>query len=253
MQTLSRQAIVPDELAGKRLDQAAALVLPEFSRTRLKQWIQSGQLTLDGATVDAKQRVCGGERLNLEATLEPLSAVGPEAIPLDVVYEDGDVIVIDKPAGLVVHPGAGNWSGTLQNALLAFDQSLEAVPRAGLVHRLDKDTSGLLVVARNLNAQTQLVSQIQARSMARVYQAVCQSTLTGGGVVDAPIDRHYARSKTHGSSRTGSPGTHALHRSRSVPRAYTYRSAIGNRAHPSNPRAYGTHSSPASGRSGIRR
>jgi 23S rRNA pseudouridine1911/1915/1917 synthase len=189
VQTVSRRLNVPEALAGKRLDQAAAELLPEFSRSRLKQWIDSGALTVDGHLGSGKQRVRGGEALALDAGLEAVVPAAPEAIPLDILYQDEALVVVDKPAGLVVHPGAGNPAGTLQNALLHFDSDLEAVPRAGLVHRLDKDTSGLLVVARNLSSQQQLAAMIERREIKRVYRAVCQTTLSGGGVIDVPIGR----------------------------------------------------------------
>lgn len=189
MERIRHTAVVPTGLAGHRLDQAAATVFGEFSRSRLKGWIESGALTLNGKPAQPKTKVAGGETLVLDAALEPVVPVEPEPIRIDVVWEDPDLIVIDKPAGLVVHPGAGNPSGTLQNALLAHDPGLAAVPRAGLVHRLDKDTSGLMVVARNLGAQQRLAAMIERRAVSRVYVAVCQGVLTAGGVIDAPVDR----------------------------------------------------------------
>ncbi len=190
MERISRTVVVPADFAGKRLDQAAAALMSEFSRSRLKTWIDDGRLTVDGTSAQPKSRLAGGERLVLETELEPLAEVGPEPIPLNIVWQDEQLFVIDKPAGLVVHPGAGNASGTLQNALLNLDPVLAAVPRAGLVHRLDKDTSGLLVVARTLAAHASLVEQLQTRRMGRVYEAVCQAVLSGGGAIDAPLDRH---------------------------------------------------------------
>ena len=190
MDRISRRAVIPAELAGKRLDQVAAVLMSEFSRNRLKLWIQGGQLTIQGAPAQPKLRVQGGEELLLEAELEPVTRVEAEAIALKLVHEDDELFVVDKPAGLVVHPGAGNPSGTLQNALLNLDPRLAAVPRSGIVHRLDKDTSGLLVIARSLTAQQSLVAQIERREVRRTYQAVCQGVLTGGGSVDASIDRH---------------------------------------------------------------
>ncbi len=190
MERISRKVEVPADLAGKRLDQAAALLMSEFSRSRLKTWIDDGRLTVDGMSAQAKSRLAGGEELVLETELEPLAEVGAEPIPLTIVWQDAQLFVIDKPAGLVVHPGAGNASGTLQNALLNLDPALAAVPRAGIVHRLDKDTSGLLVVARTLAAHAALVGQLETRRMGRVYEALCQGVLSGGGTIDAPIDRH---------------------------------------------------------------
>lgn len=190
MERISRNVVVPADFAGKRLDQAAAMLMSEFSRSRLKAWIDAGRLTVDGTSARPKARLAGGERLVLDTELEPVAEAGPEPIPLTVVWQDDELFVIDKPAGLVVHPGAGNASGTLQNALLNLDPALAAVPRAGLVHRLDKDTSGLLVVARTLPAHASLVAQIETRRMGRVYEAVSHGVLSGGGTIDAPLGRH---------------------------------------------------------------
>jgi 23S rRNA pseudouridine1911/1915/1917 synthase len=189
-ESVSRQTTVPAEFAGQRLDRALAEIWSDYSRSRIRQWIESGELTVDGAVVAPRLKLKGGETVAIDAELEPVLELAPEPIPIDVVYEDADLIVVDKLAGLVVHPGAGNPGGTLLNALLHFDPSLARVPRAGLVHRLDKDTSGLLVVARNLTSQQKLVEMIEQRRVTRVYEAVCQTALTGGGVIDAPIDRN---------------------------------------------------------------
>lgn len=180
-----------EEYAGKRLDVVLADLFPEYSRSRLKQWIEQGQVLLDGDRVKPKTRVIGDEQLQLKAQpVESEENCEPENIPLDVVYQDDAIIVINKPAGLVVHPAAGHYSGTLQNALLYFDESLAAVPRAGIVHRIDKDTTGLMVVARNLSAHNYLAQQIQQHAVVREYQAVVHGVLTGGGVVELPIGRH---------------------------------------------------------------
>jgi 23S rRNA pseudouridine1911/1915/1917 synthase len=189
--SVTRRVVVPPELAGKRLDQAAAVLIPEFSRSRLKTWIDAGSLTVGGAQLDPKHKLRGGEELVLAAQLEPVVPVRPESIPIRVVHRDEALMIVDKPAGLVVHPGTGNPSGTLQNALLHVDASLAALPRAGLIHRLDKDTSGLLIVARTLSAQSKLAGRLERREIHRIYHAVCQGALTGGGVVDAPIGRHH--------------------------------------------------------------
>jgi len=186
-----RVARVPDDLAGMRIDRVLAQLFPEFSRARLQQWLRDGQVRLDRLPPrSAREKVRGGEEVELSAVIEPDERWRPEAMPLDVVYEDESLIVINKPAGMVVHPAAGNRDGTLLNALLHHDPTLAAVPRAGIVHRLDKDTSGLLVVARTLSAQHILAAQIQARTISRVYQAVVVGVMTGGGEVDAPIGRH---------------------------------------------------------------
>lgn len=185
-----RRVAVPAALAGRRLDQAAAELIPEFSRSRLKGWIEAGRLTVAGERAEAKRKVREGEEIVLDAELEPAVPVRSEPIALNIAYEDDALLIVDKPAGLVVHPGAGNPSGTLQNALLHYDASLAALPRAGLIHRLDKDTSGLLLVARSVQAQTVLAARMERREIRRGYRAVCQGVLTGGGVVDAPIGRH---------------------------------------------------------------
>jgi len=186
-----RELEIPPSCAGLRLDRALAQLFPEHSRTRLQNWLRDGHVLLDGAVRDAKHKVWGGERLRItEPEPEAVLAERPEAIDLDVVYEDADILVLNKPAGLVVHPGSGNWSGTVLNALLHHAPQLEAVPRAGIVHRLDKETSGLMVVAKTLTAQTDLVRQLQARTVRRHYLALVHGELTGGGLVDAPIGRH---------------------------------------------------------------
>lgn len=183
---------VPAELAGRRLDQCLAALLPEHSRSRLQQWIDAGQVRLDGALVERKQKVWEGSRLEVAPVLHPADQpYQAEAIALDIVHEDESVIVINKPPGLVVHPGAGNWQGTLLNALLHHAPELAEVPRAGIVHRLDKDTSGLMVVARTLTAQTALVRALQARDVKRLYQAVALGHFERPeGEIDAPIGRH---------------------------------------------------------------
>jgi 23S rRNA pseudouridine1911/1915/1917 synthase len=190
MNRISRRLHVPEEFAGRRLDQAAAALWPEFSRARLKGWIDAGQLTVAGQGVKPRTLLKGGEELVLECELEAAVPVEPEAIALQVVHADADLLVVDKPMGLVVHPGAGNRSGTLQNALLYRYPELAVLPRAGLVHRLDKDTTGLLLVARTIAAQTALTAALERRAIRRTYQAICQGVLTAGGSIDAPIGRH---------------------------------------------------------------
>ncbi len=183
-------AVVPDDLAGQRLDQALAQLFPDFSRARLQQWIKAGQVTVDGQQRKPKDKLLGGEQIELAATSEEEVSWQAQPIPLNVVYEDEALLVINKPAGLVVHPATGNPDGTLVNALLNHAPELSEVPRAGIIHRLDKDTSGLLVVARTLKSQKVLVEQLQAREMKREYQAVVCGVLTAGGTVDEPIGRH---------------------------------------------------------------
>jgi 23S rRNA pseudouridine1911/1915/1917 synthase len=190
VQTLELSLTIPHEQAGQRLDQALAALLPDYSRSRLKTWIESGEVSVDGAAMRPRDKVFGGEAVLIKALLPEESRAAPQAIPLVLVHEDNHVFVVDKPAGLVVHPGAGNPDQTLQNALLALDPKLSALPRAGIVHRLDKDTSGLLVVARTLPAHTALVRMIGDRDVHREYEAICRGVMTAGGTVDAPIDRH---------------------------------------------------------------
>ena len=185
-----RQAVVPDGAAGRRFDAVLAELFPEFSRSRLAEWIKSGDALLDGATVRPRDPVRGGETVSLQVVLEAQTHAVAQDIPLDVLYEDEQVFVIDKPAGLVVHPGAGNPDGTLVNALLHRDPALSALPRAGIVHRLDKDTSGVMVVARTVQAQTALVEQLSARQVHRQYLAVVVGALVSGGTANAAIDRH---------------------------------------------------------------
>jgi 23S rRNA pseudouridine1911/1915/1917 synthase len=178
------------EAAGLRFDQALAQALPQYSRVRLKTWIDSGAVQVDGRPLRGKDRVLGGEQVRIQAQLPAQGGVQPEPMPLAVVFKDGSLLVIDKPAGLVVHPGAGNARHTLQNALLALDPRLSLVPRAGLVHRLDKDTSGLLLVARTLEAHTALTAAMAARQITREYLAVCTGVMTAGGTIEEPIGRH---------------------------------------------------------------
>ena len=181
---------LPAAAAGKRFDVALAAALPQYSRARLQRWIRSGAALLDGRAVQPRARLAGSERVCVQAEFTPDTTVRPEAIALRIVYEDEAFLVVDKPAGLVVHPGAGNAAHTLQNALLAHDPALALVPRAGLIHRLDKDTSGLLVVARTPESHHALVTMLQERKIARGYLALCFGAPTAGGTVDEPIGRH---------------------------------------------------------------
>ena len=185
-----RHAIVPDTAAGRRLDAVLAELFPEYSRSRLSAWIKSGDVTVDGAPARPRDPVHGGEAIVLSAVEEVQTHAVAEDIPLDVLYEDEHVFVIDKPAGLVVHPGAGNPAGTLVNALLHRDPNLDKLPRAGIVHRLDKDTSGVMVVARTLQAHTSLIEQLSAREVHRQYLAIVVGALVSGGTANAAIERH---------------------------------------------------------------
>jgi 23S rRNA pseudouridine1911/1915/1917 synthase len=187
---IQHKATVLAEQSGQRIDQAAAELFSDFSRARLQEWIKSGQLTVDGVAARSKDKVRSGNVLVLDAELQSREDWVAQELALDVVHEDPSLLVINKPAGLVVHPGAGSPDGTLLNALLFRDPSLAAIPRAGIVHRLDKDTTGLLVVARTLQAHADLVRQLQERTVKREYEAVVCGLFTGGGKVEAPIGRH---------------------------------------------------------------
>lgn len=199
-------AVVPPALAGSRLDQALSKLFPDYSRTRLQTWIEGGRATVDGATAEVRSKVWGGERIELmpEPSAEEAS-FAPEAIPLAILHEDETLLVVNKPPGLVVHPGSGNWAGTLLNALLAHAPGVARLPRAGIVHRLDKDTSGLLVVAKTLEAQTSLVRQLQARTVSRRYLAVVLGAAPESGVVEAPIGRHPTQRTRMAIVATGKP------------------------------------------------
>lgn len=196
--------MITRDLAGLRLDQALAKLFPQFSRARLQRWLAADAITVDGVSgVSAKTRVMGGEKVVVDAILEQAETWQPEKIALDVVYEDGDIIVINKPANRVVHPAAGNREGTLLNALLHHAPQLAALPRAGIVHRLDKDTSGLLVVAKSLAAHTRLVRALQARIVKREYDAIVLGAVISGGTVSAPMGRHPVDRKRMAVIETG--------------------------------------------------
>ena len=183
-------AMVPAELDGERLDQAAARLFPEYSRSRLQTWIKSGELRVDGQQCRPRDKVTEGAALEIAAELVVEISWEAQPIDLDIIYEDASIVVLNKPAGLVVHPAAGHADGTLVNALLAYSPELAQLPRGGIVHRLDMETSGIMVVARTLAAHHHLVAQLQARTVKREYCAVCIGAMTGGGTVDAPMGRH---------------------------------------------------------------
>ena len=182
--------VIPPELSGQRLDQALARMFPEYSRSRLKSWILQGFVTVDDREMRPRDAVEGGEQVSVTPQAEISIKSVAEAIDLDIVREDDELLIVNKPAGLVVHPGAGNIRGTLMNGLLHHLPTLEELPRAGIIHRLDKDTSGLLLIAKTLASHTALVRALAARSISRHYLAVCNGVLTGGGTIDAPIGRH---------------------------------------------------------------
>ncbi len=187
---IQRDACVPPEQAGQRLDQVAAALFSEYSRSRLQTWIRSGELRVDGRSARPRERLQGDEYLQLEAVAETVIEDRPEPMDLDIVHEDESLLVINKPAGVVVHPAAGHADGTLMNGLLHHHSALEALPRAGIVHRLDRDTTGLMVVAKTLQAHKELVDQLQARSLFREYEALVAGVMTAGGRVEQPVGRH---------------------------------------------------------------
>ncbi len=209
MTAIRHEARVPLTAAGRRFDQTLAELFPDYSRSRLSAWIKSGAATLDGATAAPRQLLRGGEQVRLEAELEAEVASAPEAIELAIVHEDEHLLVLDKPPGLVVHPGAGNPSGTLPNALLHHDPRLAELPRAGIVHRLDKDTSGLMVVAKTLPAMTALVEMLSRHDVERQYEAVVLGSLVAGGTVDAPIGRSMG-DRLRQAVRDDESGKHAV-------------------------------------------
>ncbi|WP_243050106.1 23S rRNA pseudouridine(1911/1915/1917) synthase RluD [Dyella sp. RRB7] len=209
MTTIRHEAAVPLSAAGRRFDQALAEMFPDYSRSRLTAWIKAGAVTLDGVVAPPRQLLRGGERVRLEAELENEVELAPEAIALDIVHEDEHVLVLNKPAGLVVHPGAGNSAGTLLNALLHHDPALAELPRGGIVHRLDKDTSGLMVVAKTLPAHTALVDMLSRHDVERQYEAVVLGTLVAGGTVDAAIGRHMG-DRLRQAVRDEEDGKHAV-------------------------------------------
>ena len=198
---------VPPECGGLRLDQILARLRPQHSRSRLQNWIREGRVVVGGLVIsEPKHKLWGGESIVMaEAPDEQMLSSTPEAIALNIIHEDATLIVLDKPAGLVVHPGSGNWTGTLLNALLYHAPQLDKVPRAGIVHRLDKDTSGLMVVAKTLEAQTDLVRQMQARTVKRYYQALVRGNVELGGTVDFPIGRHPTQRTKMAVVKTGKP------------------------------------------------
>ena len=197
---------LPPGCAGQRLDQVLSNLLPEYSRSRLARWIRDGHVQVNGLLAQPKTKVWGSEKVTVHPVADPSTQpAAAEAIALDIIHEDAAILVIAKPAGLVVHPGKGNWSGTMLNALLAHAPELAALPRAGIVHRLDKDTSGLLVVAKTLIAQTSLVRQLQARTVKRLYLALVHGRIDHGSTVDAPIGRHPAERTRMAIVASGKP------------------------------------------------
>ena len=196
-------ARVPDELAGMRLDQCLAEMFPDYSRSKLQTWVKDGRVLVDGEQRKGREKLDGGEEIELDAEAEQVIEYDPEDIPLDIVYEDESLLIVNKPAGLVVHPAVGNWTGTLVNALLNHAPNLDTLPRAGIVHRIDKETSGLLMVAKTLQAHNSLVEQLQERTIHREYLALVKGWMTAGGTVDLPIGRHPVDRKRNAVRRDG--------------------------------------------------
>jgi 23S rRNA pseudouridine1911/1915/1917 synthase len=181
---------VPVEMDGQRLDQVVASLCPQYSRSQIQKWIKAGHIQVDDKILKPKERLTGGEHIAIQVILEPQTEFDAEDIPLNIIYEDEHILVLNKPSGLVVHPAAGNWSGTLVNALLHYQSELELLPRAGIVHRLDKDTTGLMVVAKTLEAHTRLVEQLQARDVSREYLALVHGKVVAGSTIETNIGRH---------------------------------------------------------------
>jgi 23S rRNA pseudouridine1911/1915/1917 synthase len=184
------KARIPIQSHGMRLDQVVAELFPDYSRNRLATWIKEGRLTVDGKTMKPRDKALASAHVVLEVADEPVIDWQPQTLPLDVIFEDEHILVVNKPAGMVVHPAAGHTDGTLVNALLGYAPELDTLPRGGIVHRLDKETSGMMFVARSALAHKSLVAQLSERTVSRTYCAVCTGALTGGGKIDAPIDRH---------------------------------------------------------------
>jgi len=206
-QIIELKSEVPAEWAGKRLDVVLSLLFPEHSRARLKTWIEQGKVRVDGALKRPKDKVKGGEKIEIQAEIETKVDWEAEILPLEILYQDDHLLIINKPENRVVHPAAGHPKGTLVNALLHHVPSLRALPRAGIVHRLDKDTTGLLVVAKTLEAHTALAAALQSRRIERIYEAIIQGVLPSGGTITAPIGRHTQNRKRMAVVETGKAAT----------------------------------------------
>lgn len=198
-------AKVPFAMAGMRLDQVLAELFTDYSRSKLQTWLKAGRVQVNGLALKAKDKLDGGEEIMLDAEAEVVVTSEAEAIPLDIIFEDESLLIVNKPAGLVVHPAVGNWNGTLLNALLNHDPNLETLPRAGIVHRIDKETSGLLMIAKTLQAHHSLSEQLQEREITREYLAITRGRMTAGGTVDEPIGRHPTDRKRYAVRENGKP------------------------------------------------
>ncbi|HLF67423.1 MAG TPA: 23S rRNA pseudouridine(1911/1915/1917) synthase RluD, partial [Gammaproteobacteria bacterium] len=202
---IEKTMIIPEEYRGMRLDQALAKLMPDYSRALIQKWIKCGSITVDQQSIKAKSLINGGETVIVKALLEGKEIWVAQPIPLNIVYQDEDIIIVNKPAGLTVHPGSGSTDNTLLNGLLHHFPALELLPRAGIIHRLDKDTTGLLVVAKTMIAYTSLSRQLRTRHIKRMYQALVSRTIISGGTVDAPIARHPLHRKRMAVIETGRP------------------------------------------------
>ena len=194
---------VPFEMAGMRLDQVLAELFTDYSRSKLQTWVKAGRVQVNGLALKPKDKLVGGETIALDAEAEIVVIAEPEPIPLEILFEDESLLIVNKPAGLVVHPAVGNWNGTLLNALLNHDANLETLPRAGIVHRIDKETSGLLMIAKTLQAHNSLTQQLQDRDITREYLAITRGRMTAGGTVDEPIGRHPTDRKRYAVRENG--------------------------------------------------
>ncbi len=238
-------AVIPDEYGGLRLDRALARMYPDYSRARLQKWLKSGDITINGEMKRPKDAVLGGEKVQFEVTMDDEVLLEPEAIELNIIHEDDQIIVINKPAGLIVHPGAGNPNGTMANALLYHVPDIRLVPRVGIVHRIDKDTTGLLVVAKDIKTHTHLVEQLQQRTVTRKYITLVHGEIISGGTIDNPIGRHTVDRKrmavkptigrvaiTHYRIRKKYPGFTLLDVSLETGRTHQIRVHMSYRKHP---------------------
>ncbi len=220
--TVKLEAVTESQHFGQRLDQVLADLFPEYSRSKLKSWILDGNVTVNGeVNTTPRHKMQLEEVVRVDAEMEVQTRSEPQDIELDIIYEDDHILIINKPADMVVHPGAGNSDGTMLNALLAHVPDIDKVPRAGIVHRLDKDTTGLMVVAKTLPAQTHLVAQLQERTMSREYEALAMGTMVGGGKVDEPIGRHATKRTLMAVRENGKPATTHF-RVKEKFRAHTY-------------------------------
>ena len=190
MRKIQLEIVIPEKFKGKRLDLALSKLFPEHSRSRIQSWIKAGEVEVNNSKYKQRNVVNSGDIIKINTTLTSIDKHQAEHIDLDVIHEDKAIIIINKPAGLVVHPGAGNQKHTLVNALLHFDEKLDVLPRAGIIHRLDKDTTGIMIIARTIESYTYLVNELQKRNIKRNYKAIICGQLVAGGVIENKIGRH---------------------------------------------------------------